>query len=104
HRHVERQRVAGTGTVAVGRHHQDIVAGGAQPLGEVPDPRRVDTVVVADQNSHGLPWQRPAGAWLEVEMDAPRPRRGRCRAAPGGRDWRAAMIADPATPGRPGSG
>ncbi|EEF93434.1 hypothetical protein CATMIT_01937, partial [Catenibacterium mitsuokai DSM 15897] len=55
HRHVQGQRVARAGTVAVGRDHQHFVSGLAQPLGEDADAGRVDAVVVADQYAHETP-------------------------------------------------
>ena len=52
HRHVEGQRIAGAGAVAIGRDDEHVVAGFAQSRGEDPDAGGVDAVVVADQYAH----------------------------------------------------
>ncbi len=51
-RHVERQRVAGAATVAVGGHDGDVGRGG-QRFAQAPDPLGTVSIVIADQNFQG---------------------------------------------------
>ena len=49
---VQRQRIGGAGAIAVRPDNRDLVAGLAQAFGQGPYAGGVDTVVVADQDSH----------------------------------------------------
>ena len=51
HRLVERQRIAGTGAIAVGRHHRHFTEF-RQTFGEHKDAGCIHTVVIAQQNPH----------------------------------------------------
>src|SRR5690606_7386488 len=51
-RHVQGERIAGAGAVAIRRDDQDLVAGIAQTLREDADARGIDAVIVADQYAH----------------------------------------------------
>src|SRR5690606_35905326 len=65
-RHVQGQRVAGAGAVAVRGDDQDLVAGIAQALREDADAGGIDAVIVADQYAH-----EPSGTTLAADAVAP---------------------------------
>ncbi len=52
YRQIQRQRVAGAGAIAVGCDHRNLVPSLAQDRGKHPDACSVDTIVIADQDSH----------------------------------------------------
>ncbi len=51
-RQIQGQRIAGAGAIAVGCDHCHFVPGLAQYGCQHPDARRVDTVIIADQDAH----------------------------------------------------
>ena len=75
-RHVEGQRIAGAGAVAVRRDDQDLVAGVAQALGEDPDAGRIDAVVVAYQYAHEPLFRAPSQCIAHHDSGCTRPAAG----------------------------
>ena len=80
-RHVQGQRIAGAGAVAVGRDHQHLVAGLAQASGEDADAGGVDAIIVADQDTHGFEESPCRGRSPRHDTGSVRPIRSRRTAA-----------------------